>query len=149
MPPIRIKREVDNLKDNSEIRIISHNEDYTNIIAEITGPKDSVYENGKFKLDITINEEYPFEPPKIKFITKIWHPNISSVTGCICIDILKKDRWSPALSLFSVLISLQSLLNEPIPDDPQDAVVAGQLINTPELFYKTVKEWIELYAISS
>lgn len=48
--------------------------------------------DGLFKLEIKIPETYPFNPPKIKFITRIWHPNISSVTGAICLDILK-DQW--------------------------------------------------------
>ena len=148
MPPIRIKKEVDKLKNDNEIKIVKHTVDYTVIIVQINGPIDSVYENGKFRLEINITDEYPFEPPKIKFLTRIWHPNISSVTGCICIDILKKDKWSPALSLESVIISIKSLLNEPVPTDPQDAVVATQFLEQPELFKQTVKSWIEMYALT-
>ena len=61
----------------------------------------------------------------IFFIIQIWHPNISSVTGAICLDILK-DQWAAAMTLRTVLLSLQALLAAPEPDDPQDAVVARQ-----------------------
>lgn len=54
------------------------------------------------------------------------HPNISSQSGAICLDILK-DQWSPALTLKTALLSIQALLSAPEPDDPQDAVVAQQV----------------------
>jgi ubiquitin-conjugating enzyme (huntingtin interacting protein 2) len=76
-----------------------------------------------FNIDVTIPKQYPFEPPKMKFTTKIWHPNISSQTGAICLDILK-DQWSPALTIKTALLSLQALMCSPEPSDPQDAEVA-------------------------
>ena len=39
--------------------------------------------------DIRIPETYPFQPVKMKFITKVYHPNVSSASGAICLDILK------------------------------------------------------------
>ena len=91
----------------------------------IFGPSDTCYSGGIFKVDIIIPPDYPFKPPKMKFDTKIWHPNISSQTGAICLDILKNE-WTPALTIRTALLSLQALLCSPEPDDPQDAEVANQ-----------------------
>jgi ubiquitin-conjugating enzyme (huntingtin interacting protein 2) len=61
----------------------------------------------------------------MRFITKVWHPNISSANGAICLDILK-DQWTPALTLKTALLSLQALLSSPAPDDPQVRTVDGR-----------------------
>ena len=81
----------------------------------------------------------------MKFITKCWHPNISSDSGAICLDILKTE-WSPALTIRTALISLQALLSAAEPDDPQDAVVAKQYKEHHQEFMKTAKFWTETYA---
>jgi ubiquitin-conjugating enzyme (huntingtin interacting protein 2) len=91
---------------------------------------------------------YPFNPPKVKFLTKIWHPNISSVTGAICLDILK-DQWAAAMTLRTVLLSLQALLAAAEPDDPQDAVVANQYKNNSIIFKRTARHWTNVYAGSA
>ena len=51
-------------------------------------PPGTPYEGGVFVVDIVIPDGYPFEPPKMKFMTKIWHPNVSSQTGAICLVII-------------------------------------------------------------
>lgn len=106
---------------------------------------DTVYEGGVFTIDIVITEDYPFKPPKMKFDTKIWHPNISSVTGAICLDILKNE-WTPALTIRTALISLQALMCNPVPEDPQDAQVASQYKSDIKLFNETAKLWTNEYA---
>jgi ubiquitin-conjugating enzyme (huntingtin interacting protein 2) len=73
-------------------------------------------------VDIQVPSGYPFHALKMKMITKTYHPNISSASGAICLDILK-DAWSPVLTLKTALVSLQSLLCSPEPSDPQDAEV--------------------------
>lgn len=120
--------------------------DLTHWKATLQGPEDTPYHGGVFEIDIKIPAEYPFTPPKMKFDTKIWHPNISSQTGCICLDVLGKE-WSPALTIRTALISIQALLSAPEPDDPQDAVVAEMYKKTPDVFRETAKNWTEIYAL--
>ena len=73
------------------------------------------------------------------------HPNVSSANGAICLDVLK-DQWSPALTLKTALLSVQSLLASPEPKDPQDAVVARQYMSEHEVFVRTAKQWTQQYA---
>ena len=91
------------------------------------------------------DDQYPFVPPKMKFVTKVWHPNISSASGAICLDVLK-DAWSPALTLKTALLSLQALLASPEPGDPQDAVVARQYLSEPATWEQTARAWTRSYA---
>jgi ubiquitin-conjugating enzyme (huntingtin interacting protein 2) len=109
------------------------------------GPAASPYEGGTFLVDIQLPGAYPFEPPKMRFITKVWHPNVSSANGAICLDVLK-EQWSPALTLKTALLSVQALLASPEPDDPQDAVVARQYLAQRPLFDHTARQWTADYA---
>ena len=119
--------------------------DFTRFKGHFSGPPDTPYEGGKYEVDIRITPEYPFRPPEMRFKTKIWHPNVSSQTGAICLDTLS-TAWSPVLTLKSALMSLQSLLSSPEPKDPQDAEVAHMLISRPEEFAQVAREWAQKYA---
>jgi len=119
--------------------------DLTKLKGTFQGPPGTPYEGGLYKVDIEIPNEYPFRPPKMKFETKIWHPNVSSQTGAICLDTLAA-AWSPVLTIKSALISLQSLLSSPEPKDPQDAEVAGMLMRNPKEFERVASEWAVKYA---
>ena len=149
MDPIhnRIKKEYQDLQKekNSNVQVKLVNNEIRHWKGRIKGPIDTCYQGGIFDVDIIIPDDYPFKPPKMKFDTKIWHPNISSVTGAICLDILKNE-WTPALTIRTALISLQALMCEPVPNDPQDAVVAKQYMSDIKLFNETAKHWVEEYA---
>lgn len=112
--------------------------------AIIIGPKNSPFEGGIFNLKITFPKEYPFKPPHISFVTKMYHPNISS-SGEICLDILK-NQWSPALSMSSILLSICSLLTDPNPNDPLRGEVADLYLKNKTEYEKTVKEYTLKYA---
>ncbi|KAH3688287.1 hypothetical protein WICPIJ_000758 [Wickerhamomyces pijperi] len=147
----RVKRILKELEDvqkdtSASITLVLVSEsDLSHLTGTFLGPPDTPYANGRFQVDIHIPNEYPFKPPQMKFDTKVYHPNISSVTGAICLDILK-DAWTPILTLKSSLISLQSLLQSPEPSDPQDAEVAKHYLSDLAGFQKTAKYWTEIYA---
>lgn len=146
----RIKRELmklarDEALSKQGISVETLNDNFVELEAQILGPKDTPYEGGNYVLDIKIPSAYPFKPPEIRFATKIWHPNVSSVTGAICLNILK-DEWVALLGLRTTLISVQALLSAAEPDDPQDAIVARQYREDPELFNLTAKHWAHIYA---
>lgn len=100
-------------------------DDIKEFYANINGPPNSPYQNGVFKLEIKIPDNYPLTPPNVKFVSKIFHPNIYT-DGKICVDILRKENWAPTLKISSVLLSIQSLFTDP---DPMSAAnpEAGRL----------------------
>ncbi|KAJ6070277.1 hypothetical protein N7467_011596 [Penicillium canescens] len=120
-------------------------DDVTHLRGSFPGPPGTPYEGGTYIIDIKIPTDYPFRPPAMKFETKVWHPNVSSQTGAICLDTLS-SAWSPVLTIKSALLSLQSLLSTPEPKDPQDAEVANMLLKTPKEFERVAREWAVLYA---
>lgn len=113
-------------------------------VVTIDGPKNTPYEGGKFYLSMNFNTGFPFRPPKVKFLTHIYHCNISK-GGDICLDILKSN-WSAALSVSQILLSIWVLLQEPNPADPLEPDIAKQLMNEREEHDKIAREWTEKYA---
>ncbi|CAB5373570.1 unnamed protein product [Rhizophagus irregularis] len=111
---------------------------------DITGPEQSPFEGGVFKLELFLPEEYPMSPPKVRFLTKIYHPNIDKL-GRICLDILK-DKWSPALQIRTVLLSIQALLSAPNPDDPLANDVAQHWKYNEQEAIAKAREWTQTYA---
>lgn len=68
-------------------------------------PHDTPFEDGTFKLTIEFTEEYPNKPPTVRFVSKMFHPNVYA-DGGICLDILQ-NRWSPTYDVSAILTSIQ------------------------------------------
>merc|ERR1711894_718384 len=86
--------------------------------ALIFGPEQTIWEGGIFSLKFSFSDEYPNKPPKVKFITDMFHPNIYN-DGSICLDILS-HMWSPVYDVSSILLSIQTLLTDPKTPKPQN-----------------------------
>lgn len=82
-------------------------------------------------------QDYPYNPPTIKFTTPCWHPNVDT-QGNICLDILK-EKWSAAYSVKTILLSLQTLLGDPNCDSPLNSQ-AAQLWEDQEKYLAVLKE---------
>ncbi|KAL3901733.1 MAG: hypothetical protein SGCHY_000361 [Lobulomycetales sp.] len=123
-------------------------------VATIQGPDGSPYENGIFFLSVkfpvfmpcplTVQPEYPFAPPKLRFKTRIYHCNVSPA-GEICLDVLK-DNWSPALTISKVLLSVVSLLTDANPDDPLVSSIAGLYLSDREEHDRVARDWTKRFA---
>lgn len=142
----RIKKELDEFKKDPPMNCSAgpENDDIFRWQATIMGPSATPYEGGVFFLDIQFPADYPFKPPKIFFKTKIYHCNISK-SGAICLDILK-DKWSPALTINKVLLSICSLFTDCNPDDPLVPEIADLFRKDKVKHDENAREWTRVYA---
>lgn len=97
---------------------------------------------GKFNLELFLPDDYPMCPPRIRFLTRIYHPNIDRL-GRICLDVLK-NNWSPALQIRTILLSIQALLGAPNPEDPLNEAVAKQWKVCPILIHLTSRHGMNM-----
>jgi len=108
------------------------------------GPAGSPYNGGKFLIFVNFPQDYPFRPPKLQFITPIYHCNINN-DGRVCMDILTLS-WSPALTLNRVMTSLQELLITPNPLDALDAVKANVFSDDRAKYMKNAADHCKQHA---
>merc|ERR1711871_121494 len=125
----RTLRDIMNIKKDpmEDIGIYIHwdEENIKHVKALIIGPEDTPYAYGNYLFDITFPDEYPHKPPSVKYQTRYgnvrFNPNLYCC-GKVCVSILNTwsgPQWTSCQSLRSVLLSLQSLLNEnPLHNEP-------------------------------
>uniref|UniRef100_A0A1I7YTL2 UBIQUITIN_CONJUGAT_2 domain-containing protein n=1 Tax=Steinernema glaseri TaxID=37863 RepID=A0A1I7YTL2_9BILA len=109
--------------------------------AVIFGPRSTPFEDGVFKLRLRFTEEYPNKPPSVKFISQMFHPNVYP-DGAVCLDILQ-SRWSPTYDVAAVLLSLQSLLDDPNAKSPANPVAAMLYVENRADYNKRVHKTVE------
>jgi len=126
------------------ISAVPHADNLRYFDVSIEGPSSTPFEGGVFRLELFLPDQYPMTPPKVRFLSKIYHPNIDKL-GRICLDVLK-DKWSPALQIRHVLLSVQALMSAPNPDDPlANDIAEVWKTNLPKAIV-TAREWTKLYA---
>ncbi|TEB22480.1 ubiquitin conjugating enzyme [Coprinellus micaceus] len=121
----------------------------------IIGPPDTLYEGGFFKARLSFPPEFPLQPPKMKFITPMWHPNIYA-DGSVCISILHApgedqygyedagERWMPVHTVESILLSVISLLSSEKPnlDSPANVDAAKEVRTEFDAYKKKVRRLV-------
>jgi ubiquitin-conjugating enzyme E2 N len=146
--PKRIEKETQKLAQEPPpgIEASPDKDNYRYFHIAMGGPEGTPYQGGTYSLELFLPEGYPMEPPKVRFLTKIYHPNIDKL-GRICLDVLK-DKWSPALQIRTILLSVQALLSAPEPSDPLDTSVADHFIQNRGEAEKLAAEWNRQYAMA-
>lgn len=114
--------------------------------ATIVGPVGSPYEGGMFFLYLQVPYSYPMCPPVVRFLTKIFHPNISR-HGDVGIDSIHYN-WSLALTLSKVLISVQSLLTDPYCEVCMEPDIGRLYMQDRSKFELIAQRWTWKYAMT-
>ena len=119
----RVLKELSQLNNTlTHVEVFVCDGDCTTWKVLVPGPNGTPYVGGHFVISFSFPLDYPFHPPKVRFLTPIYHCNVNH-DGAVCLDVLK-DRWSPALTVSSVIQSLEMLLANPNTDDPLDSLKA-------------------------
>jgi ubiquitin-protein ligase len=151
MSEIYIREELDRIKTSELLSYIGSSagpQNKANIFVWnvlLKGPNKSCYENGMFKLLMQFPTNYPEDPPDIKFITKIYHPNIGN-DGVICIS-SKASDWKENPNIINLIYSIYDLLKKPNLDHGLNKEALMLYKNDYENFKKKAKEFTEKNAI--
>ncbi|CAN8102697.1 unnamed protein product [Discula destructiva] len=149
----RITKEYQDLQKAATPGITIHLPDDSNLSlwhVVLAGPANTPYANGTFGLRMELPPTYPFAAPKVNFVTRVYHPNVTNdADGNICIGLLKPDQWKPASKLSAVLEAVRALLVEPNPDDPLETRIAEEFKAQPDVFAKQAAESTKRYASAS
>ncbi|KAJ8947879.1 hypothetical protein NQ318_010025 [Aromia moschata] len=146
----RLSRELAKMRNTPPqgICVFPKDDNLSSLEVKIVGPDDTPYKNGVFTLEVLVPERYPFVPPSIKFITKVYHPNIDD-NGRICLDLIKMPpagRWKPTIGVEGLLIAVRMLLETPNPEDPLMADIAEEFKNHKDDYVRKAKMYTEKYA---
>jgi len=135
----RIQKELAAMLDDppSGCSLLQMGDDVFRWKVQVQGPPDSPFEGSTFTLLVVFPKTYPFKPPKVKFETRIFHPNINQ-SGDICLDTLS-SQWVPSISMAQVMLSITLLLSNPNPSDPINMEAARLLRNDPEEYNRRVR----------
>ena len=115
--------------------------------ASITGPAGSPYEGGVFYLYLKVPFNYPFDPPEVRFLTRILHPNVSR-HGDIGIDSILQHNWVIGLTIPKVLISIQSLLTDPYTEVCMEPEIGDIYDKNRKMFESIARQWTWKFAMN-
>ncbi|CAG9585001.1 unnamed protein product [Danaus chrysippus] len=126
------------------IKLVLRDDDITDVVALIDGPADTPYAGGVFRVRLCLGREFPAAPPRAVFLTRIFHPNVSS-SGEVCVNTLKRD-WRPELGLEHALLAVKCLLIAPNADSALNAEAAALLRDRYDDYFARAKLYTDIHA---
>ncbi|ORX80464.1 ubiquitin-conjugating enzyme E2 S [Basidiobolus meristosporus CBS 931.73] len=127
-----------------DIRVIINENNLFDFQLWIFGPTGTPYENGAFRVKLSFSSEFPHIPPSCKFLTKIYHPNISH-DGEVCINTLRYS-WQPGLGIGHILMTLRCLLIQPYPESIMNDEAGRLFLENYEAYAKYARLATEIHA---
>lgn len=138
----RLQKELSQLRgSNDKLKNVQVDDDDMFIWNGILCPTNPPYNKGAFRIQIIFPKQYPFKPPVIRFLTKIYHPNIDE-QGAVCLNIINTDVWKPATRVSNVVEALIKLIDEPEPDHPLRTDLAELFIKDRKRFLRNAEDFI-------
>eukprot|EP01127_Copromyxa_protea_P018044 TRINITY_DN5592_c0_g1_i1.p1 TRINITY_DN5592_c0_g1~~TRINITY_DN5592_c0_g1_i1.p1 ORF type:complete len:311 (+),score=96.76 TRINITY_DN5592_c0_g1_i1:24-956(+) len=119
------------------------------------GPGDTPFEGGLFCARMEFPEDYPMSPPKLMIESEFWHPNVYQKNGVVCISILHppgndevsgekaEERWSPAQTVSTIMLSFLSLLSDPNFSSPANVDANVDMKDNYSLYKEKVKRLVD------
>lgn len=143
----KLKKEFEkNKKQFKDLKFdLKNQNDYMNWIVTLSGPKNTPYKGGKFKISLEFNFLYPIAPPKVVFLTKIYHPNIKLSTGEFSKDIYCQETEAN-LEVNEMLRAIKGMLEYVQIYNSVDDEILKQYQNNRQEFDKIASEYTQLYA---
>ena len=126
------------------IKYVPRSDSFTEIYADIEGPEGTPYHGGSFQVKLVLGEDYPSAPPRGFFLTKIYHPNVSTA-GEICVNTLKRD-WKPDTGICHVLQVIRCLLIVPFPESSLNDEAGKLFMESYDEYAKRAKVMTEIHA---
>ena len=154
----KLMKEFKNLNEDYELPFtvgLENENDLFKWLVLIEGPEGTIYEGGVFQATMVFPQTYPNNPPKMRFTTPMWHPNIYK-NGEVCVSILHEpvfdefnemekmeEKWRPILGVREVLLSVISMLCSPNLESNANVDASIQYRNDREGFNKKVRQMID------
>ncbi|KAH8369442.1 hypothetical protein KR009_011249 [Drosophila setifemur] len=141
----RLHRDVNRLLASGYFTTVD--EDMAKLDVRFEGPLGTAYEGGVWTVNVAMPQEYPLRAPRVRFVTKILHPNIEFNTGLVCMNVFKQ-AWSSCYDLVNIFDTfLPQLLRHPNPHDPLNHRAAAIMKHSEQLFHEHVVLCLKMYAL--
>ncbi|EDW17694.1 ubiquitin-conjugating enzyme E2 4 [Drosophila mojavensis] len=142
MPETRLKHELAQIRQGpvEGCRVDVLDDNLFEWAASLKGPVNTPYEGGVFDIHISFPNEYPFEPPTLKFVTKIYHCNVYGSLVCT-------ERWTPVITVAKLMVSILYMMATPDPMDPLNPAIAKLYISHRSEHDKIARQWTRRFAM--
>ena len=140
---VRLNKDLQELADSKDGEIYFPDPENIQKFNVRIKPISGIWRGANFDFSFEIPNNWPYDRPVIKMITRIWHPNISE-DGNVCLNILR-DNYSPCQTISNLVQGLYFLFNEPNPNSPLNIEAANQYLQDLNAFKQKAEEYIKLY----